>query len=635
MIVKMSRVYIAARRTDRDLLMDGLGRMNLLHVEPVKPEAAVADEETLKAISDLDRAIRILSPFGPSKKIASKRPLDAAHETIEIQKTIKNGQNRLADLHRRLEASAIWGNVRLDQLEDLRESGVEVRFFSVPREDVEKIRAECAEVLSTLPGKRALMAVIDRGEQFEMPEGAHPVPLPTLDRPSVLAEAAEIDAELKRSFHRLSELSELMEALHAERTRLASEVAYVTALRSGLSQGELYAVQGWLPSEKADKTESRLVSYGIPAAVHIRPAGEDETPPTMIRYPFWARPMMGLFDILGTLPGYREMDLSPFFMLALPVFAAMLIGDAGYGFLISLSGIVFYRRLSRTAGRPKAQMVIIFGLVTFLWGILTANYFGVTPETLAGSGGPEAALEGRGEAAAHALFPTAGLHIRAADLMRRAAPLWRPDPEAARFLIIKISLVIGCLHLILARLRRMADLIPDQRALAELGWVVALADMLVVIWHLLFIGVSRIPSAVWWVLAAAVFLSSWFGRPSGNVAKRLLIGFASSLLPLLSTFSDTMSYVRLFAVGLASYYIASAFNALSVQIAREATWFAAVPILIFGHGLNIGLATIAIFAHGIRLNMLEFSNNVGVQWSGYAYRPFSTENTIISEKETS
>jgi V/A-type H+-transporting ATPase subunit I len=219
--------------------------------------------------------------------------------------------------------------------------------------------------------------------------------------------------------------------------------------------------------------------------------------------------------------------------------------------------------------------------------------------------------------------------------MRRAAPLWREDPKLARFLLIKVSLIIGCLHLILAHLRKAVELIPDQRALAELGWIIALADMLVLIWHLLFIGADRVPGAVWGVLLAAMLLSSWFGKPTGNMAKRLLLGFASSMFPLLSTFSDTLSYVRLFAVGLASYHIASAFNALGVEIAETATWFTAVPVLIFGHGLNIGLATIAIFAHGVRLNMLEFSNNAGVQWGGYAYRPFSTSNIATSGKDTS
>jgi V/A-type H+-transporting ATPase subunit I len=68
-------------------------------------------------------------------------------------------------------------------------------------------------------------------------------------------------------------------------------------------------------------------------------------------------------------------------------------------------------------------------------------------------------------------------------------------------------------------------------------------------------------------------------------------------------------------------------------MAETMTWFAAIPVLIFGHGLNIGLATVAIFAHGVRLNMLEFSNNAGVQWAGYAYRPFSANTITTTGKE--
>ena len=635
MIVKMSRVYIAARQADRDRLLDRLGQMGLLHFEPVKPEEAVADEEKLQAIADLDRAIQILSPVEPAGQAPPQKPIDAARDAIQIQASIKDNRDRLVDLHHRMEALAVWGNVKLSQFEDLRESGVEVRFFLVPQEQVDGIQAECSEAVSMLPGKRLLMAVIDRNGQFKMPEGAGPVPLPPQDRPSVLAEAAKIDADLKKGYNRLSQLAGLMEILRDERARLTVAAAHVAAQRSGLSRGELFALQGWLPSEKTGKLESRLSDYGIHAAVHTRSVGEAEAPPTLIRYPLWARPIKGLFDMLGTLPGYREMDLSPFFMLALPLFAAMLIGDAGYGVFISLTGLIFYRRLVRIADQPKAQIIIIFGLVTLVWGVLTANYFGVTPETLARGGGFVKSAGARAEIDYEALWSGTGFYSRAANMMQWAAPLWKQDPKLARFLIIKISLIIGCLHLIVARLRKMLELIPDQRALAELGWVIALADMLVLIWHLLFIGADRVPATLWWVLLGAILLSSWFGQPAGNTAKRLLLGLASSMLPLLSTFSDTMSYVRLFAVGLASYYIASAFNALGVRTAEVATWFTAVPVLIFGHGLNIGLAAIAIFAHGVRLNMLEFSNTAGVQWGGYAYRPFSTGQVAISGEDTS
>ncbi len=185
-----------------------------------------------------------------------------------------------------------------------------------------------------------------------------------------------------------------------------------------------------------------------------------------------------------------------------------------------------------------------------------------------------------------------------------------------------------------ARLRRLIGLFPDQRALAELGWAIVVVDVLVLVWYLLFAGLERLPSMVWWVLGGGFFLVSAFTRPSKKLSRRFGIGFASSLLPLLSTFGDTMSYLRLFAVGLASAYIAAAFNMLGGQLAETAGWLAGAPVIVFGHALNMVLAAIAIFAHGVRLNMLEFSNAAGVQWSGYPYRPFGEghEETMGSPK---
>jgi V/A-type H+-transporting ATPase subunit I len=307
--------------------------------------------------------------------------------------------------------------------------------------------------------------------------------------------------------------------------------------------------------------------------------------------------------MLGTLPAYNEMDLAPFFMIGLPLFAAMLIGDAGYGLILAGAGLVFYKKLVKAAGKPSAQLLIIFGLATLFWGAISGNYFGVTPQVLLDAG-----------------------FEKSANIMDWTAPLWRWDDQAGRDLIMQISLLFGCIHLIIAHLRRIVELWPDVRAYAEVGWIVLLADMMALIWYLMFIGVDKISPAIGIILIAGLVCVSWFSEPNASPVKRALTGFASSLLPLIGTFSDIMSYIRLFAVGLASYYIADAFNGLGAQVAESATWVAGAPIVIFGHVLNIALAAIAIFAHGVRLNMLEFSNNVGVKWAGYAYQPFTRNN---------
>jgi V/A-type H+-transporting ATPase subunit I len=612
MIVPMSKVYIVTQSHNRDRLLDELGRLCVVHVKPVEPEKAVAKEHTIRSISTLTHALQILQQIEPSSEIPDLPVLDAAREAISIHKAIADQEDHLDTLYRKAEQLSLWGNVELAQLEQLRSAGIEIKFFAVGQKDLPKLEAECIEVIAELPGREVIITIIDRTGQFQAPERAREIPWPTTDLPAVKKEAAEVDARLKRNRKRLAGLANLLDAMRQQLKQNQVEADVCIVQNSGLASEALFALQGWVPSSKAGSLPDKLAERKITAAVEVLPAEEEEQPPTLIEYPRWARPIKALFDMLGTLPGYKEYDISPFFMIALPLFAAMLIGDAGYGTILVGAGLAFYKKIVRVAGKPSAHLLIIFGMATMLWGILTANYFGVTPESFIDIG-------------------RQGI----ANAMLALAPLWRENGEEARALIMKISLIIGCIHLVSAHLHTAVKLFPNSRAYAEIAWAVILIDMLILIWHLMFIGVDQMPTAVGYVLLIGFIAASWFTAPMSNPLKRFLIGLASSILPLLGTFSDIMSYIRLFAVGLASFYIANAFNGLGAKVAHSATWLGGAPIVIFGHALNIGLAAIAIFAHGVRLNMLEFSNNVGVKWAGYAYRPFTKDEDIsIGENES-
>ncbi|NLF30866.1 MAG: hypothetical protein GX591_08275 [Planctomycetes bacterium] len=177
----------------------------------------------------------------------------------------------------------------------------------------------------------------------------------------------------------------------------------------------------------------------------------------------------------------------------------------------------------------------------------------------------------------------------------------------------------------LAHVRQAIGLAPHLKFLAEIGWSVFLVGMLGVVWLLFFPDQTWMPATMLaGCLIGGFALVLLFTHPSRNPVKMLLLGLLTNLLPTVSTFSDTMSYIRLMAVGLASYYIAAAFNNLAMQVASggAAMWIFAALIVVLAHTLNVALGIIAVFAHGVRLNMLEFSSNAGVQWEGYPYAPF-------------
>ncbi len=617
MIVKMHKAYIVARKSEREKLLDVLREAGLIHITPVAPDSVIHDAELSEKINAVSRAIQILSNIIPTggQKIDIE-PIEAAKEVLEIQRRSAELRNRLGILHRQLDKLKMWGDVTIEQFKALKEAGIEILFFSISKDKIAKIEAECVEVVGEISRSQKIVAIISRNSQLKLPEEAKQIPLPQRDAPSIRKEAKEIDAKLREDAERLSQLAYMKPKLEQTLAELQEQNEYVMALKSGYEADELFAVQGWVPAKQSSQIELHLSEANIDAAVTISELTEDDNPPTLIEYPRWVKPIAGLFEILGTLPGYREIDLSAFFMIAIPLFAAMLIGDAGYGLIFTAIPLMFYRKLVAAAGKEKTHLLLIVGITTIVWGILSANFFGITPATLANIGGYKTIEQMQAGNAAIAKIGTA---------MIKAAPLWNANDEQLRTLLIKLSLLVGCIHLSLARIIKAIAIMPDIRSLAEIGWAVFLWAMLGIIWLLFFGSTETMPVSTKTIingLIAGGILIVLFTAPNKNPVKMIAMGIASSLLPALGAFSDTMSYIRLMAVGLATYYIASAFNGLGVTIAHSATWILAIPILIFGHGLNMGLTVVAIFAHGVRLNMLEFSNNVGVQWSGYPFKAF-------------
>ena len=192
--------------------------------------------------------------------------------------------------------------------------------------------------------------------------------------------------------------------------------------------------------------------------------------------------------------------------------------------------------------------------------------------------------------------------------------------DESRHLLMKISFIMGAIHLSCAQIWQAVRIFPNIRYLNKIGWGVFIWGMFGVV-NMFVLGTSLTWATPWpYLLIVGAILAIVFDSPSKNIFKMLALGLANFPLAMLGAFSDVISYVRLMAVGLASGVLASSFNDLAVGMHPVAM----VLVLIFGHGLNLGLALIALFAHGVRLNMLEFSNNLGMQWIGYSYKPFKT-----------
>jgi len=581
MIVPMQKLLVAVRRSDRETLLTALRDAGVIHLVPVDPERARVDDETSAQLRDAERALQVLSALEPQGDRPTVEPGEIVAEVHSIQRRAAEHQSRLTGLYRQLEQIRMWGDLRLKQLEQLQKAGLNVEFFALPAESLGEIKAECVHSLGELQSKQTMVAVVQRSGEAELPESAVPLQLPSTDAPTIRAEAAEIDVAQKADQARLAQLAHLSIEVEQELARVRQEADWTLALNGASEDENLFAVQGWIPEGHADEALTKLAASGM-AAMKTIPADEDELPPTLIESPKWARPIEGLFGVLGTVPGYREFDVSIPFLIALPLFTAMLISDAAYGAILLFGPALTYPWASKAFGVRFTQLLMVVGAVSMVWGTLTNAFFGFP------------------------VFEKAVITVGTQD--------------AAIQFMMELSFTIGAIHLSLAQLWQAVRFFPDLRFFSKIGWAVFIWGMYGVVKFFVLKSPMTMETPWPYLLMVGATLAILFASPSTNPLRMVGMGLAQFPLSMLSAFSDVMSYVRLMAVGLASSVLAVSFNNLALD---AGFWPLTVIILLFGHSLNMGLGLIAMFAHGVRLNMLEFGNNLGLEWTGYAFSPFA------------
>ncbi len=313
--------------------------------------------------------------------------------------------------------------------------------------------------------------------------------------------------------------------------------------------------------------------------------------PTLITNPKWVRIVDPVFNFMNTIPGYGEFDISRTFLIFFSLFFAMLIGDAGYG-LIFLALTFFFRKKFRKSPAEMFVLMYVLSTSTIIWGILTGTWFGAEQ--------------------------IARLPVISSCVIQKISSFGEDNQK----FMIAFSFFIGAVHLSIARLLRMARWGKSLKSLAEAGWISVIWGMYFAA-GLLVIG-RDFPEFAKWLLVGGCALVLLFEKFQKNVLKGMLKTLADLPLSFIGAFSDVVSYLRLFAVGYASVVLAENFNAMAIGNGVNSILGAlmAAIILFAGHTLNIALALMAVLVHGIRLNLLEFSGQLGMEWSGKKFTPF-------------
>lgn len=357
-----------------------------------------------------------------------------------------------------------------------------------------------------------------------------------------------------------------------------SEVSAATLDRDGV-----FAVQGWIDSGQRKVLEAFADRQGL--ALLLTEPDAEESPPTLLENP---STLSGGEDLVRfyQMPGYRAWDPSRIVFFSFATFFALILSDAGYALMMGLVMILYWRRMGGSpVGRRMRMLGSTLTLFSLVYGVIVGSYFGASP--------PIPILE--------------SMQLLSLD-----------DFDS----MMNLSIFIGAGHLLLANGINAWRHLGRLPSLASVGWMLVILAALV-IWQ-------REPSPTALTLGgvglALVFACS--SERKGTDLRTWLLRVADGLLALTgvsSMFGDVLSYLRLFALGLASASLALTFNQLGQDVASSLPGVGIllqVLILIAGHLLNFVLAVVSGVIHGLRLNMIEFFN-----WSlsdeGYAFKPFA------------
>jgi len=513
----------------------------------------------------------------PEVKGDAEARITAICKLADLRQALANEAERLS---REIARVAPFGNFDVTLPARLAAQGVTVRLFTAPAKT------------ALTPGEGAVIHTLSADDRTvwgvmigsgELPEGCLPAALPEAPLDQLREKHHTALAHIDRITQRLCYVARHADDIQTETARLTEWSQFATAAAAMQSAGTVAWIAGWLPADR--EAELREAARENAWGLLIRDPLAGETPPTLLRPPRLFRPVLALFEGLGIAPAYTESDISVPFFCFFSIFFAMLVGDGGYGALI-LALTLLARRKLPTAPRAPFVLLTCFATATIVWGVLSNTWFG-----------------------AHPAF---------AD---NAASRWLNHPVNGNNNMMLLCFTLGVIHLSVARLWNAFALFPDTKALAQLGWVGVVVFMYCMSCGI--VSIFKVPPFIYPVFAVSLVLIFLFTLKRDELKTN---GIELGMLPLniVSALGDIISYVRLFAVGLASVKVAENFNDMAINMGLP-LWAKILPmilILLIGHGLNFAMAGLSILVHAVRLNTLEFSNHKGITWAGYAFKPF-------------
>ena len=504
-----------------------------------------------------------------------------------------------------IKARLPWGEFEKSQLDGLAELGYTVRYYSVPAKKFSQEWAELypLQVISEDKGTVWFVTVSRNDEEYRFPVDS--IPAPEASYKEAQATSDELRAKINGLKGLLLKYKDAVPQIEETYRKGLADLDMYLAKSSTESAAEnlLSILEGFAPVDNDAKLCEAFDKLGV---LYIREdATEEDNPPIKLKNNRFVKMFESLTGMYG-MPDYGEYDPTPVVAVFFLLFFAMCLGDAGYGLVLILVGLALKKgwvRISMFDG--IGGLIATLGAATAVIGGALGTFFGMSIINLVPEG-----------SALHSYYEFVGGDI--------------PTPMGELPFQMLLALGIGVFHICLAMIIKAVGYTKRfgfKENIATWGWLILIVGGLIVA----LLGVGKLISgeAIKWAVIAIGAVSALaiyiFNTPGRNPLINVGAGLWDTYNMATGILGDVLSYIRLFALGLAGGMLGAAFNDLGLMVLGDGgvNWVFFILILLIGHVLNLLMSCLGAFVHPLRLNFVEYFKNSGYDGKGKTYKPLT------------
>ena len=587
MITQMKKYTFLVFHRDYEPFLQQLRDLGVVHITQ-KAAGLIEDNEVLQAALQHEDALR--------KLIAQGAPDQLIAERNEVNE-------RIAAAKESAQQAAIWGDFDAARIQALKDAGYTLRFFECSSK---AFLAEWGIKVSEIGGKIYFVQVGEGPDLSETP--ASEIPAPEKSAAEWLQEVENLKGLLAAANARieawqLANLDDIKAQLKEARQNI--DWQRVTLSTDKLAEGALCLFEGFCPIDKEPALNAMLAESQV-YYEETDPAKEDATP-IKLRNNWFTKLFEPLTGMYGW-PNYNEFDptpiLAPFYLL----FFSLCVGDAGYGLALILVGwLIAKEKLRIEMFEGLGPIIAVLGVGCTVVGYLSGTFFGID------------------------IYQAEWFPAWAKAPMFKA---WLGDGTGNWMgydIMMVLALIIGVFHICLAMTVKAICFTKQNgfhATASTWGWVLLIVGGIAtaILASTSVLG-PQTTQVILIVIAAISALGIFiFNTPGRNPLINVGAGLWDTYQMATGILGDVLSYLRLYALGMAGAMLGAAFNELGMTVLGEnpnvGTAIGFALIVVFGHVLNLLMACLGAFVHPLRLTFVEYFKNVGYEGSGKKYYPF-------------